>query len=166
MGMNICTYQLTLMNFGYHTMERSSTNLYFVWRYFNVFHMCSDKGDEFRDFSSTHRRSKKGCQEMCHPEKSHGHATLHRDYIWPISYWDDSDDHTPCIPCIVIYRLRYISPLVDQLTCTFYSHVLISTNGKYSFSMGNTICYFRFFEFQVPTVKTREEIEIFPTTLQ
>ena len=95
-----------------------------------------------------------------------GHATIHRDYIWPISYWDDSDDHTPCIPCIVIYRLRYISPLVDQLTCTFYSHVLISTNGKYSFSMGNTICYFRFFEFQVPTVKTREEIEIFPTTLQ
>ena len=95
-----------------------------------------------------------------------GHATIHRDYTWPISYWDDSDDHTPCIPCIVIYRLRYISPLVDQLTCTFYSHVLISTNGKYSFSMGNTICYFRFFEFQVPTVKTREEIEIFPTTLQ
>ena len=53
-------------------MERSSTNLYFVWRYFNVFHICSYKGDEFRDVSSSHRRSKKGCQEMCHAEKSHG----------------------------------------------------------------------------------------------
>ena len=54
-------------------MERSSTDLYFVWRYFNVFHICSYKGDEmsFAIFLLL-IEGRPGCQEMCHPEKSHG----------------------------------------------------------------------------------------------
>ena len=45
------------------------------------------------------------CPGLCYIEEWSFH---HSQGLWPISCWDD---HTPCIPCIVIYKLRYMSAL-------------------------------------------------------